>query len=147
MFTNYRPINRRYRWLFINAKTAVILSGVTFYIVSLPAYFVYCTITCIFRVLLEKLSEVVMFKNEKRTNCEKPETRLFHDQCFNTKDVKFQYFWLTMLTIPIANDNRPMADCEKTSRLIGFPDVLPMIGSPLKIRTGVYPSYIHIILE
>ncbi len=28
-------------------------------------------------------------------------------------------------------DNRPMADCEKTSRLIGFADVLPMIGSPL----------------
>ena len=36
-----------------------------------------------------------------------------------------------MLTIPIANDNRPMADCEETSRLIGFPDVLPMIGSAL----------------
>ena len=62
-----------------------------------------------------------MFKNEKRTNCEKPETRLYYDQCFNTKDLKFQYFWLTTLTIPIANDNRPMADCEKTSRLIGFP--------------------------
>ena len=29
------------------------------------------------------------------------------------------------------DDNRPMADCEKTSRLIGFADVLPMISSPL----------------
>ncbi len=32
---------------------------------------------------------------------------------------------------PMADGNRPMADCEKTSRLIGFADVLPMIGSPL----------------
>jgi hypothetical protein len=32
---------------------------------------------------------------------------------------------------PMANDYRPMADCEKTSQLIGFADVLPMIGSPL----------------
>ena len=90
---------------------------------------------------MEKLSEVVMFKNEKRTTCEKLETRLYHDQCFNTKDLKFQYFWLTTLTIPIANDNRPMADCEKTSRLIGFPDVLPMIGSPLFKKKMEQKSY------
>jgi hypothetical protein len=39
------------------------------------------------------------------------------DQCFHTKDLKFQYFWLTPLTIPMVKDNRPMVDCEKTSRL------------------------------
>ena len=85
-----------------------------------------------------------MFKNEKRATCEKLETRLYHDQCFNTKDLKFQYFWQTTLTIPLANDNRPMADCEKTSRLIGFPDVLPMIGSPLII--GHFASYLVDVL-
>ena len=52
------------------------------------------------------------------------------DQCFHTKDLKFQYFWLTPLTIPMVKDNR-----EKTSRLIGLANVLPMIGSPLEIST------------
>ncbi len=42
---------------------------------------------------------------------------------------------------PMADDNRPMADCEKTSRLIGFADVLPMIGSPLASR---YTAQLHI---
>jgi hypothetical protein len=51
--------------------------------------------------------------------------------------LKFQYFLLTPLTIPMVKDNWPMADCEKTSRLIGFADVLPMIGSPLVKRYDI----------
>ena len=35
----------------------------------------------------------------------------------------------------MVKDYRPMADCEKTSRLIGFADVFPMIGSPLSNNT------------
>ena len=31
----------------------------------------------------------------------------------------------------MVNDNRPIADCEKTSQLIGFTDILPIISSPL----------------
>ena len=80
-------------------------------------------------------------KNCKLTNCEKPKTRSksagnkkhsvsTFDQCFHTKDLKFQYFLLTPLTIPMVKDNR-----EKTSRLIGLANVLPMIGSPLEIST------------
>ncbi len=36
----------------------------------------------------------------------------------------------------VVKDYRPMADCEKTSRLIGFADVLPMIGLPLFRMSG-----------
>ena len=59
------------------------------------------------------------------------------DTCFHTEYLNFNFF-ITPLTIkmvkdywPMADDNRPMTDCKKTSRLIGFADVLPMIGSPL----------------
>ncbi len=80
-------------------------------------------------------------KNEKTQEIGKHSvSKRFHfrfDNCFHTKYFNFNFF-ITPLTIelvkdyrPMADDNRPIADCEKTCRLIGFPDVLPMIGSPL----------------
>ena len=70
-------------------------------------------------------------KNEKTREIGKHSVSTFVSILVSTTNIWISIFFIPPLTIEMVKDYRPMADCEKTSRLIGFADVLPMIGSPL----------------